>query len=256
MPATAPSAPGADRERRALGGAEPGHHQDLFAARVDRHVAQLVPEALAQPRRGVEQQLQRLKKCARNAASASQVRHQHLVAARHVEVGRRRDLAQVADRRAECRPASACRRRCRACRRCRARCRSCGCRRTVWFHGSQSQSTGGSSARNGITARIISWFEQSIRCVLMTPFGRPVEPEVKRILATVSPVTRRVRRVDVGRRARRRAGSRTVWPRWPRGGRRRADDLDAAAAPRRASARSKASPSAANTRPGLHRSNT
>ena len=60
----------------------------------------------------------------------------------------------------------------------------------MWFHGSQSQSTGGSSARNGITLRIISWFEHSMRCVLITPFGRPVDPDVKRILAIVSGPTR------------------------------------------------------------------
>src|SRR6186713_1165066 len=60
----------------------------------------------------------------------------------------------------------------------------------VWFHGSQQQSVGGSSARNAITVRIISCFEQSIRCVLMTPFGFPVDPEVNRIFAMVSGPTR------------------------------------------------------------------
>src|SRR5690348_1765784 len=60
----------------------------------------------------------------------------------------------------------------------------------VWFQGSQQQSTGGSSARNGKCVRIITWFEQSIRWVLMTPLGLPVEPDVKSTLATVSPLTR------------------------------------------------------------------
>ena len=56
----------------------------------------------------------------------------------------------------------------------------------VWFQGSQSTSTGGRSSRNGHTCAAICWFEQSMRWVLTTPFGVPVEPEVKRIFATVS----------------------------------------------------------------------
>src|SRR3974377_809877 len=59
-----------------------------------------------------------------------------------------------------------------------------------WFQGSQSQTTGGSPARNPIRVRSISWLEQSIRCVVTTPFGLPVEPDVKRILAIVSAFTR------------------------------------------------------------------
>src|SRR3569833_1789898 len=39
-------------------------------------------------------------------------------------------------------------------------------------------------------ARIISWLEHSIRCVVITPFGLPVEPEVNKIFTTVSGVTR------------------------------------------------------------------
>ena len=38
--------------------------------------------------------------------------------------------------------------------------------------------------------RSICWFEQSMRCVLITPFGLPVEPEVNRNLAMVSGPTR------------------------------------------------------------------
>ena len=38
-------------------------------------------------------------------------------------------------------------------------------------------------------ARIIAWLAHSMRCVLMTPFGWPVEPEVKRIFAIVSGPT-------------------------------------------------------------------
>ena len=56
----------------------------------------------------------------------------------------------------------------------------------VWFQGSQSTRTGGRSSRNGHTCAAICWFEQSMRWVLTTPLGVPVEPEVKRIFATVS----------------------------------------------------------------------
>src|SRR5712691_1129779 len=56
----------------------------------------------------------------------------------------------------------------------------------VWLHGSQSTINGRCSARNGQTCRIICWFDASIRCVFSTPLGVPVEPEVKRILATAS----------------------------------------------------------------------
>src|SRR5215510_5942824 len=56
----------------------------------------------------------------------------------------------------------------------------------VWFHGTQSTSTGGRSSRKGHTCAAICWFEQSMRWVLTTPFGVPVEPEVKRIFAIAS----------------------------------------------------------------------
>ena len=41
----------------------------------------------------------------------------------------------------------------------------------VWLHGSQSTTTGGSSARNGQTWRIACWLAHSIRCVVVTAFG-------------------------------------------------------------------------------------
>lgn len=56
--------------------------------------------------------------------------------------------------------------------------------------GSQSTVTGGASARNGQSAAIAAWFAQSIRCVLTTPRGVPVEPEVNSTLATVSGPSR------------------------------------------------------------------
>jgi hypothetical protein len=56
----------------------------------------------------------------------------------------------------------------------------------VWFHGSQSTSTGGTCPRCGKHCRIICWLLQSIRCVLITPFGSLVEPDVNRNFAIVS----------------------------------------------------------------------
>src|SRR3954462_13854123 len=59
----------------------------------------------------------------------------------------------------------------------------------VWFHGSQSTSTGGVSAVKGQICASDCWFAHSIRCVLMTPLGIAVEPDVKRIFATLSGPT-------------------------------------------------------------------
>jgi len=60
----------------------------------------------------------------------------------------------------------------------------------VWFHGSQSTSTGGSSARKRRHCTSICWLAHSMRCVLMTALGNWVEPEVNRNLTMVSGVTR------------------------------------------------------------------
>src|SRR5581483_8439507 len=59
----------------------------------------------------------------------------------------------------------------------------------VWFHGGQSTKTGGSSAMKARLSRIIAWFEHSMRWVLITPLGWPVEPEVNRNFATLSGPT-------------------------------------------------------------------
>ena len=86
----------------------------------------------------------------------------------------------------------------------------------VWLHGSQSTSTGGSARMNGHTWPSACWLEHSIRCVLITPFGAPVDPEVNRIFATVSgPSAANARstsapglgRLEVGERERRRPRS-------------------------------------------------
>ena len=98
MPATAPSAPVQSANGARLGGAEAGHDQQLLAAGLDGHVAQLVPEALAQAGRRVEEQLQVAEERLAQHGVAAQVRQQHLVGARHGEVRRARHLAQVAQR--------------------------------------------------------------------------------------------------------------------------------------------------------------
>src|SRR5438093_12660707 len=59
----------------------------------------------------------------------------------------------------------------------------------VWFHGSQSTTVGGDSTWKGITWQRACMLEHIMRCVLMTPLGVPVEPDVKRIFATVSGPT-------------------------------------------------------------------
>ena len=41
----------------------------------------------------------------------------------------------------------------------------------VWLQGSQSTTTGGSSATKAKPAAIIAWFEHSMRWVLMTALG-------------------------------------------------------------------------------------
>src|SRR5436190_14101191 len=123
----------------------------------------------------------------------------------------------------------------------------------VWFHGSQQQSTGGSSVRNGKCVLIITWFAQSIRWVLITPLGLPVEPDVNSTFATVSPVTRSraASTAAVGVACR----SLKVVEGMLAG----ADDDTTSSTPEgsaSASARSNRAPSAANTSPGCIRSNT
>ena len=51
--------------------------------------------------------------------------------------------------------------------------------------------------------RIIDWLAHSISCVLITPFGWPVEPEVNSILAMVSGPTLACADFDGGGRLRR-----------------------------------------------------
>jgi hypothetical protein len=55
----------------------------------------------------------------------------------------------------------------------------------VWFQGSQSTRIGSASSTKGQSWAMPSWLEHSIRCVLTTPLGRSVEPDVNRILAIV-----------------------------------------------------------------------
>ncbi len=60
----------------------------------------------------------------------------------------------------------------------------------VWFHGSQSSSTGGASPKQGKVCSSICWLLHSMRCVVVTALGCRVEPEVSRNLAIVSGPTR------------------------------------------------------------------
>src|SRR5919206_1384453 len=59
----------------------------------------------------------------------------------------------------------------------------------VWLQRSQSTRIGGLLAVNGQICASAWWFEQSILCVLITPFCKSVEPEAKRIFATDSGPT-------------------------------------------------------------------
>ena len=56
----------------------------------------------------------------------------------------------------------------------------------VWFHGSQSTNTGGSSPSTGMDCSICCWLAHHMLCVLITPLGRLVEPEVNKNLTMVS----------------------------------------------------------------------
>ena len=56
----------------------------------------------------------------------------------------------------------------------------------MWFQGSQSTSTGGSSVSTGIDWRICCWLAHHMRWVLMTALGSLVEPLVNRNLTMVS----------------------------------------------------------------------
>ena len=91
----------AQSERRALGGAEPGHHADSLTARLYGECLQLVPEPLPQPSRRIEQHLHPAEEVLAERGIAAKVRDEHLEASRHVEVRRGRDLAQIAHRRVD-----------------------------------------------------------------------------------------------------------------------------------------------------------
>ncbi len=56
----------------------------------------------------------------------------------------------------------------------------------VWFQGSQSTSTNGSSVMTGMDCVICCWLAHHMRCVLMTALGKLVEPLVNRNLTMVS----------------------------------------------------------------------
>src|SRR4051794_16191857 len=61
----------------------------------------------------------------------------------------------------------------------------------VWLHGSQSRIMrwSGAVSRNAQVCALACWLEVSIRWVLITAFGVPVEPEVNRNFAMLSGPT-------------------------------------------------------------------
>ena len=61
----------------------------------------------------------------------------------------------------------------------------------VWLQGSQSSSTGRSRPRKRQVCASICWLAHSMRWVLITTLGAPVEPDVSRYLASVSGVMAR-----------------------------------------------------------------
>src|SRR6185295_4527563 len=60
----------------------------------------------------------------------------------------------------------------------------------AWLQGNQSTMTGGESSRNGQHCAMLCWLAHSIRWVVITPLGSPVDPDVKRIFATSPGFTR------------------------------------------------------------------
>ncbi len=77
----------------------------------------------------------------------------------------------------------------------------------VWFHGSQSTSTGGSSARKARHWRIICRFAHSMRWVLITPLGCLRRARGEEELGDRVGADRGVRGIERRRRACVRAGS-------------------------------------------------
>ena len=75
-----------------------------------------------------------------------------------------------------------------ACRRCAAPCAGCGCRRRCGSTAASPPAPASRARRKRHTCAIICWLAHSMRWVLITTFGWPVEPEVNRYLAWVSGV--------------------------------------------------------------------
>jgi hypothetical protein len=92
---------GADRERRGLGHAEAGEHPDALAALLLGDAVELVPDRLRQAGAGEEEHLDAAEeRLAQDRIDLERV-GDLLEALGHVEVDRRRDLAQVAQRLAD-----------------------------------------------------------------------------------------------------------------------------------------------------------
>ena len=141
-----------------------------------------------QARAGVEQDANAREERSRERFVGFERIRQQRPAARHVEIERRRDLAQVAQRRADLVRAAACRRPRRTCRRGAVRYRRSCCRRRYGSTAPNRPAPGAATAA-GQTCATIVWFAHSMRCVVITPFGVPVEPDVNKIFAVVSGPT-------------------------------------------------------------------
>ena len=89
--------PGAgERGRRGFGRAEAGDEDDALAGGLDRKLLQFVAHVLRQARAGIEHDFEPAEEAFAQRGVAAQIRQQHLKALRHVEIDRRRDVAQIA----------------------------------------------------------------------------------------------------------------------------------------------------------------
>ena len=170
---------------RRLRRAEPGDQDEPFATRLDARSSGARRRRLRQAGRRIEQHLHASKELRCKRPVPARRADQLLVALRHVQIDRRRDVAQVPHAFVEAaghRPAFVEIERSAvvdddadvvvAAKRVMPGQPVDEHRRFVPRHGS--------------VCRIICWLLHSIRCVLMTPLGVPVDPDVNRIFATSS----------------------------------------------------------------------
>jgi hypothetical protein len=83
--------------RARLGRAPRRGHRHLVAARLQRHRLEPAPQRVGQRRRGVEDEVELGEEARAQLGVTLERGQEHVEAARHVEIDRRRDLAQVGD---------------------------------------------------------------------------------------------------------------------------------------------------------------